>query len=217
MEDTKCLKQKLCDIMLMLKSDRRERLGRYCDWRKMCESLFKEVFNLHNWSILEKGGKLLCFIVSHEEGCDRQYDCPCEENVADPLIKLYYFSDLFTEMISVSHFQLRFSSIIVIRRLSDIIDGIINVSSEHIKLFDISEAATSVIDGLDPTHGVADDEEFDKERSPDFQKMRDEFNTLICKYLKLAFTDLTSLPPFLLDSEGPTIRLSELIAWLESK
>ena len=199
-----------------MESKRRNRHGRYGDWRKMCESLFKEVFKLHNWSTLEKDGKLLCFIVSHEEGCEGQFLCSCTETVADPRIKLYYLSDLFTQMISVSHFQLWFSSIMVIRRLSDIIDGI-NVSSERITFFDISEAATSVIDGQDPTHGVADDEEFEKERSPDFQKMRDEFNTLICEYLKLAFTDLTSLPPFLLDSEGPTMRLSELIALLESK
>ena len=210
------LEHKIKGLISIMESKRRNKHGRYGDWRKMCESLFKEVFKLHNWSTLEKDGKLLCFIVSHEEGCDRQYDCPCEENVADPLIKLYYLSDLFTQMISVSHFQLWFSSIMVIRRLSDIIDGI-NVSSERITLFDISEAETSAIDGPDSTHDVADDKEFDKERSPDFQKMRDEFNTLICKYLKLAFTDPTLLPQFLLDSEGPTMRLSKLIAWLKSK
>jgi hypothetical protein len=216
MEDNTFLKQKIHAMIEMMKSERRKRLGRYCDWRLTSKSLLEELFNLRNLSILEKGGRPVCFKIVHEQKCEVQYDCSCEETVADPLITLYYFSDLFTQMISVSHFQLRFSSNMVIRRLSDIIDGI-NVSSERIKLFDISEAETSIIDGIDSDHGAADDEEFKKEQSPDFQRIRDEFNTLICEYLKLAFTDPTSLPPFLLNSvhEGPTMRLSELIAWLE--
>lgn len=84
-------------------------------------------------------------------------------------------------------------------------------------LFDIGEAEYEYLHGQDPEHGVADDNEIDKEESPDFQRMLDEFKTLICTYLKLAFTDPISLPPFLLNSvdEGPTMRLSELFAWLE--
>jgi hypothetical protein len=212
------LLDKLKGFILMMESTRRNRLGRYCNWALTCETLLKGVFNLKNCCILQKGGRLLCFTIIHEDGCEEQYDCSCEKTVADPHIKLYYFSDLFSKMISVSHFQLSFSSNMMIQRLSDIIDGI-NVSSEHIKLFDISEAETSIIDGIDPEHGAADDEEFEKEQSPDFQRIRDEFNTLICKYLKLAFTDPTSLPPFLLNSvdEGPTMPLSKLIAWLESE
>jgi hypothetical protein len=57
--------------------------------------------------------------------------------------------------------------------------------------------------------------EREKEYSIKFMKVRDEFNSLICEYLKLAFNEPTLLPPFLLDDEGPTMRLSELIAWLE--
>lgn len=67
-------------------------------------------------------------------------------------------------------------------------------------------------------HANAYDKEFEKEQSPDFKKNRDEFNSLICEYVRLAFTDPTSLPPFLLDpDEGPTMLLSKLDAWLESK
>ena len=207
---------KLKDLILIMKSKRRTRLGRYGDWRLIIKSLLEELFNLDDLSTLEKDGRLVCFKIVHEQKCEGQYDCSCEETVADPLITLYYFSDLFTQMISVSHFQLRFSSNMVIRRLSDIIDGI-NVSSERIMLFDIGEAENEYLDGRDPEHGVADHEEFEKEQSPDFQRMLDKYKSLICEYLTLAFTDPTSLPRFLLDSEGPTMRLSELGPWLESE
>lgn len=132
------------------------------------------------------------------------------------MIKMYYLSELFTQMISVSHFQLYFSGnwrepI----HLSDILDGI-NVYSQHLELFDVGEAETESLHGPDPEHGVADNEELKKEESPDFQRMLDEFKTLICEYVKLAFTDPTSLPPFLLDvDKGPTIPLSKLGDWLE--
>jgi hypothetical protein len=215
MEDNTFLKQKIHAMIEMMKSERRKRLGRYCDWRLTSKSLLEELFNLRNLSILEKGGRPVCFKIVHEQKCEVQYDCSCEETVADPLITLYYFSDLFTQMISVSHFQLRFSGNWRPQRLSDIIDGI-NVSSERIMLFDIGEAENEYLDGRDPEHGVADHEEFEKEQSPDFQRMLDKYKSLICEYLTLAFTDPTSLPPFLLDvDEGPTMRLSELIAWLE--
>jgi hypothetical protein len=207
--------EELKEKLKMIISKRRKRLCRYCDWAKVSRSLLEEVFKLDTWTILEKGGKRLCFKIVHEQKCEGQYDCSCEETVADPLITLYYFSDLFTQMISVSHFQLRFSGNWRPQRLSDIIDGI-NVSSERIMLFDIGEAENEYLDGRDPEHGVADHEEFEKEQSPDFQRMLDKYKSLICEYLTLAFTDPTSLPPFLLDvDEGPTMRLSELIAWLE--
>lgn len=208
-------KDKLKDLISMMESKRRKRLELYCDWRLTSKSLLEELFNLDDRTTLEKDGRLVCFKIVHEQKCEGQYDCSCEETVADPLITLYYFSDLFTQMISVSHFQLCFSSNMVIRRLSDIIDGI-NVSSERIKLFDIDEAENEHIDGPDPTHGAADDEEFEKEQSHDFQRMREEYNSLLCKYLKLAFTDPISLPPFLLDvDKGPTMPLSELEDWLK--
>ena len=205
MEDTKYSEQNLRDITLMMKSNRRERLGRHCDWSKICESLFKEVFNLHNWSILEKGGKLLCFIVSHEEGCDRgEYTCNCSTPYSERLIKVYFFSHMFAEMISVLHSQLYFS-------IGSF--GQLRVSSNLIVSFD-----SAICCDMEDVTRIPDYPEFEKERSPDFQKMRDEFNTLICKYLKLAFTNPTSLPPFLLNSDkGLTMHLSELLAWLESE
>lgn len=209
------LKEKLHTMILMMESKRRKRLGRYCDWGKTSKSLLEEVFKLDTWTILQKDMKLVCFTIIHEKECEGQFLCSCTETVADPRITVYYFSKLFSEMVSVSHFQLWFSGNWRPQRLSDIIDGI-NVSSERIMLFDIGEAETEYLHGRDPEHGVADDEEFEKEQSPDFQRMLDEYNSLICKYLMLAFTDPTSLPPFLLDvDEGPTMCLSELIAWLE--
>lgn len=209
------LKKKLHMIILMMESNRRKRLYRRCNWLTTSNSLLEGVFNLDNSNILQKDGKFICFIIIHEEGCNGQYDCSCTKTLHNPLIKVYYFSELFSEMVSVSHFQLWFSGNLSPQRLSDIIDGI-NVSSQHIMLFDIGEAVTEYLHGRDPKHGVADDKEFEKEQSPDFQRMLDEFNSLICEYLMLAFTDPTSLPPFLLDvDEGPTMRLSELIKWLE--
>jgi hypothetical protein len=176
------------------------------------------VFNLDDWCILQKDGKRFCFTIIHEEGCEGQFSCSCTKTLADPHIKVYYLSDLFTQMISVSYFQLYFSeNWRTPNLLSDIIDEL-KVSSEHLVLFDIGEEDTERLHGRDPEHGVADDEEFEKEQSQDFQRILDEFNSLICEYVKLAFTDPTSLPPFLLDSdEGPTMRLSELFAWLESE
>ena len=209
------LKKKLHMMIWMMKSKRRKRLGRCCDWRLTSKSLLERVFNLDDWCILQKDGKQFCFIIIHEEGCEGQFSCSCTKTLADPHIKLYYLSDLFTQMISVSHFQLWFSGNWRPEVLADIIDGLV-VSSEILELFDIGEAETEYLYGRDRKHGVADDEEFEKEQSPDFQRMLDEFNSLICEYLMLAFTDPTSLPPFLLDvDEGPTMRLSELIAWLE--
>jgi hypothetical protein len=59
-------------------------------------------------------------------------------------------------------------------------------------------------------------DEMNKEYSIEFKKVRDEFQLHVSEYLMLAFNEPTSLPPFLLDSdEGPTMPLSELIAWLE--
>jgi hypothetical protein len=211
------LKKKLHMMIWMMKSKRRKRLGRCCDWRLTSKSLLERVFNLDYWCILQKDGKQFCFTIIHEERCEGQFLCSCTETVADPRIKLYYLSDLFTQMISVSHFQLWFSGNWRPKVLADIIDGLA-VSSEILELFNIDEARTEYLHRRDPKHVVADDEEFEKEQSPDFQKMRDEFNTLIREYVKLAFTDPTSLPPFLLNSdEGPTMRLSELFAWLESE
>jgi len=209
------LKDKLKVLISIMESTRRKRLCRYCDWGLTSKSLLEGVFNLDNWSILQKDGKQFCFTIIHEEGCEGPFLCSCTKTVADPLIKFYYLSDLFTQMISVSHFQMYFSGKWRPKVLSDIIDGLA-VSSEILQLFDIGEAETEYLHGRDPEHGDADNKEFEKEQSPEFQIMRDEFNSLICEYVRLAFTDPTSLPPFLLDvDEGPTMRLSELIAWLE--
>lgn len=211
------LKDKLKGLISIMKSKRRKRLCRYCDWAKVSRSLLEGVFNLDNWCILKKDERLVCFIIIHEEGCEGQFSCSCTETVADPRITLYYLSDLFTQMISVSHFQLYFSGKWRPEVLADIIDGLA-VSSEILELFDIGEAETEYLHGRDTEHGVADDEEFEKEESPDFQRIRNEFNSLICEYVRLAFTDPISLPLFLLDvNKGPTMRLSELIAWLEKE
>ena len=203
------LKDKLQFLILSMSSKRRERLCLYCDWEKVSRSFLEGVFNLDDWCILQKDGKQVCFTIIHEEGCDEEFSCSCTETVANPHIKVYYLSDLFTQMISVSHFQPYFSGKWRPKVLADIIDGI-NVSSEHLELLESLRE-------LCREHGDADYEEFEKEESPDFQRMLNEFKSLICEYLMLAFTNPTSLPPFLLDSEGPTMRLSELIAWLKSE
>jgi hypothetical protein len=120
-------------------------------------------------------------------------------------------------MISVSHFQICFSQKSKPTVLSGIIDGL-KVSSTHLELFNIGEGEFLESFRYVSKHDNADDEEFRKEESPEFQIMRDEFKSLICEYLILAFTDPTSLPPFLLDAdEGPIMRLSELDAWLKSE
>lgn len=210
------LKDKLKVLISTMESTRRNRLGRYCDWALTSKSLLENVFNLDDWCILQKYGKQLCFTIIHENEC-KSYDCSCTKTVADPLIKLYYLSDLFTQMISVSHFQMYFSGNWRPKVLSDIINELA-VSSEILKLFDNGEVDTEYFYGLDREHRNADNDEFEKEKSPDFQRIRNEFNSLICEYVRIAFTDPTSLPQFLLDvDEGPTMRLSELIAWLESE
>lgn len=208
-------------MIAIMESERRKRLGRFCNWALTCLSLLREVFNLDVKSddlpILQKGGRLVCFTILHEEGCQVQFLCSCEKTLPDPHIKVYYLSELFSEMISVSHFQMYFSGNWRPKVLSDIIDGLA-VSSEILQLFDIGEAETEYLHGRDPEHGDADNKEFEKEESPEFQRMLNEFKSLICEYLMLAFTDPTSLPQFLLDvDEGPTMRLSELIAWLKSE
>jgi hypothetical protein len=211
------LKDKLKVLISTMESTRRNRLGRYCDWGLTSKSLLENVFNLDDWCILQKDGKQFCFTIIHEDEC-KLYDCSCTKTLADPHIKVYYLSDLFTQMISVSHFQLYFSgNWRTPNLLSDIIDGL-TVSSEILKLFDNEEVDTEYFYGLDPEHRNADNDEFEKEKSPDFQRIRNEFNSLICEYVRIAFTDPTSLPQFLLDpDEGPTIHLSELDAWLESE
>jgi len=209
------LRQKLQTMIATMELNRRKRLGKYCDWALTSKSLLQGVFNLDDWNILQKGKRLVCFTIIHEEGCEGQLTCSCMKTVADPRIKLYYLSNIFTQMISVSHFQLWFSGKWMPTVLADIIDGLA-VSSQHIQLFNIGEAEAERLNGPDPEHGVTDNEEFEKEQSRDFQGIRDEFNSLICEYLMLAFTDPTSLPPFLLDGdECPTMPLSKLRAWLE--
>lgn len=210
------LKKKLHTMILMMESTRRKRLGRYCVWAITCETLLKGVFNLDDYSILKKGNKHICFTIIHEEGCEGPFLCSCTKTVADPLIKLYYLSELFTQMISVSHFQIYFSQKSKPTVLYDIIDGLV-ISSIHLELFNKGEWVFEYLRGYSK-HANAEDKEDEKEQSPEFQIMRDEFKSLICEYLMLAFTDPTSLPPFLLDAdEGPTMRLSELDAWLESE
>lgn len=211
------LKKKLKVLISIMESTRRKRLGRYCDWGLTSKSLLEGVFNLDDWCILQKDGKKFCFTFIHEEGCEGQFLCSCKKTVPNSRIQVYYLSELFTQMISVSHFQMYFSGKWRPNLLSDINDGL-EVSSKHLQLFDIGEAETEYLHGRDPEHGDADNKEFENEESPEFQSMLNEFKSLICEYLMLAFTDPTSLPPFLLDSnEGPTMRLSELIAWLESE
>ncbi len=210
------LQKKLRAMSLVMESERRKRLSRYCNWLTTSSSLLEGVFNLDNWTILEKDKRLVCFTISHEERCEGQFLCSFAKTVADPRITVYYLSDLFTQMISVSHFQLYFSgNWRTPNLLWDIIDGI-KVSSKHLELFDIGEKENDHLHEIDQEHRVNDDEEFEKEESPDFKRMLDEFNSLICEYLKLAFTDPTSLPPFLLDPDKcPTMPLSELEDWLK--
>lgn len=215
MENTNLLKQKLRAMIDSMGSNRRTRLDRHCNWWTTSNYLFEMVFNMENWTNLQKGERRICFSVIHEEACKGRDNCSCTETLTNPRIKVYYFSKFFSEMISVSHFQLWFQGEWNPKTLSDIVDGI-RITSKLIELFTAEEHVIININGPDPEHGVADDEEFEKEESPDFQSMLEEYNSLLCEYLVLAFTDPTSLPTCLLDvDEGPTMRLSELIAWLE--
>lgn len=210
------LREKLGTMIAIMQSNRRERLRLYCNWILTSKSLLEGVFNLDNWTILKKGGRLISFIIIHEEECNDQHNCSCKKTVRDPSIKVYYLSELFSEMVSVSHFQLWFSGNWMPEVLADIIDGLA-VSSRILELFNIGETENDDLHEIEEEYRVNDDEEFEKEEeSPNFQRIRNKFNSLICEYVKRAFTDPTSLPPFLLDvDEGPTMCLSELIAWLE--
>jgi hypothetical protein len=219
--ENRTFNKKLSEMIAIMESERRKRLGRFCNWELTCLSLLREVFNLDvksdDFPILQKGGRLVCFTILHEEGCQGQLLCSCKKTLPDPHIKLYYLSKLFTQMISVSHFQIHFSGELNPRVLGDIRDGL-KISSIHLELFNREEVDTESLHGRDPEHGSADDKEIEKEETLEFQIIRDEFESLICEYLKLAFTDPTSLPPFLLDAdEGPTFPLSELIAWFKSE
>ena len=200
MEDEN-LKQKLNVLISTMESTRRKRLGRNCDWGKVSKSLLEGVFNLDDWCILQKGDRLICFIFIHEEGCNGHYDCTCSTPYSERRIKIYFFSALFAKMVSVLHSQLYFSI--------TVIDQLCVTSSPPIELYNRYETEKAQ---------KTEEIEMNKEQSPEFQIMRDEFNSLICEYVRLAFTDPTSLPPFLLDPDkGPTMRLSELDAWLESE
>ena len=221
MENLTLCKKKLSAMILMMESERRTKRSQYCDWVRTCLSLWKQVFHLdvrpNDWPILEKGERLVCFTIIHEAGCKGQFFCPCKETLADPHIKVYYFSEIFSKMVSVSHFQLFFSGNFNPDVLADIIDEL-KVSSVILELFDSEEEETADLRGRDSEHGVADKKDIEKDQSHDFQRIRKEYNSLLCEYVKLAFTDPTSLPPFLLDvDEGPTMRLSQLPVWLKSE
>lgn len=198
------LEEKLHTMNLMMESERRKRLYRYCDWSLTSELLLNGVFNLDDWCILQKGVRLVCFIFIHEEVCNGQYDCTCSTPYSERRIKIYFLSPLFTKMVSVLHSQLYFSMNI---------HGSLSVKlSLPIELYTVDEAENDQFMKV----GINKDE-MDKENSIEFKKVRDEFGSHVCKYLRDAFNEPTSLPPFLLDSEGPTMRLSELLLWLKSE
>jgi hypothetical protein len=201
MED-ESLKQKLKTLISTMGSKRRTEFTKYGDWRTTSITLLEGVFGLDNSGILQKGDRLICFIFIHEERCNGHYDCTCSTPYSERRIKIYFFSALFAKMVSVLHSQLYFSM--------NVFDQLC-VTSSPIELYNRYETEKA-----QKTEEI--EIEMCKEESPEFQRIRDEFNSLICEYLMLAFTDPTSLPPFLLDvDEGPTMRLSELIAWLESE
>lgn len=201
------LKDKLHTMILMMKSNRRKILCRYCNWLTTSNSLLERVFNLDDSKILQKDGKFICFAIIHEEGCNGQYDCTCLTQYSERRIKIYFFSPLFAKMISVLPSELYFS-------MNP--NGSLSVTLLPIELYTMDEEVRCKITPVGTNKDEMDKEnEREKEYSIEFMKVRDEFNSLICEYLKLAFNEPTLLPPFLLDDEGPTMRLSELIAWLE--
>ena len=188
------LKKKLHTMILKMESEPRKICGLFPNWGITSSSLFLEAFNKTDSCIFQKGKRYICFQIIHEKGCNI-FQCSCTKELENPIIHVYYLSDLFAKMISVSHIQFSFLGDWTPKVLSNITDGL------------------KVVYRIIPS---CDYEDLEKEKSLDFQRMRNEFNSLICEYLMLAFTDPTSLPRFLLDSdEGPTMRLSELIAWLE--
>ena len=188
------LKKKLHTMILKMESEPRKICGLFPNWGITSSSLFLEAFNKTDSCIFQKGKRYICFRIIHEKGCNI-FQCSCTKELENPIIHVYYLSDLFAKMISVSHIQFSFLGDWTPKVLSNITDGL------------------KVVYRIIPS---CDYEDLEKEKSLDFQRMRNEFNSLICEYLMLAFTDPTSLPRFLLDSdEGPTMRLSELIAWLE--
>lgn len=201
-------KEKLNVLISTMESEYRKNNYQHNNWLTTSRSLLEGVFNMDTSSILEKNYRYVCFTFYHEKECDGgEHTCNCSTPFSERHIKVFFFSPMFAKMISVLHSQLYFSSNTF---------GQLRVSLNPIELINIYN---SVIECLqDSKHANAYDKEFEKEQSPDFKKNRDEFNSLICEYVRLAFTDPTSLPPFLLDpDEGPTMLLSKLDAWLESK
>lgn len=204
-------------MILKLKSPRRERLGKLGTWGKTCQTLFWNVYNWEDYCYLEKNGRYVCFSVVHEEACvDYPEDCCiCQYPVKDPLIKVNFMNECFKDMIDASHSQILFDGEFNPIDLEELFEEF-RVSLNHIKLFEFEEGVGDPF--RESESAESDDEEFEKEETSEFQQIRDEFECILLEYIRLAFTDPESLPLFLLDpDEGPTMRLSELDAWLESE
>jgi len=211
------LRLKIKEMILQLKSSRRERLGRLGTWGKMCQTLFYNIYNCEDCCSLEKEGRYVCFSVVHEKACvdNREDYCSCQYPVKDPLIKVNFMSEFFKDMIDASHSQILFDGEFNPIDLEELFENF-RVSLNHIKLFEFEEAVGDPF--CESNHADADDEEFEKEETAEFQLIRDEFECMLLEYIRLAFTDPESLPRCLLDSdEGPTMLLSKLNAWLKSK
>lgn len=197
-----------------LESARRKRLDKVNDWRIMCETLLRNIYKLKDCYSLQKGGRYVCFSVVHEKdyvACS--YCCTCQYPVEDPPIKVYFLSELFETMVNASHSQILFDGASFPDDLNELFHNF-RVSLEPIELFEFEEAVDHTFADLE--RAESDDRDFQKEQTLEFQLMRDEFESLLLKYIRLAFTDPESLPPFLLD-HGPTMLLSELDAWLKSE
>jgi hypothetical protein len=207
------LRLKIKQMILKLKSSRRERRNKLNNWYLTSRSILSDVCNIFNETSLVKDGRMICFSFLHKPDCPAPHMCTCY--VDESQIQVYFLSKQFMKMINSSHSQIYFGGVFHPEIVEDL-ENYLTASPTQIELYTIGEASADEIDGSDE-NGFADNIEFENEETPEYNINKDEFDSLLCEYLKIAFTNPASLPRFLLSDIGPKMPLSELNAWLESE
>jgi hypothetical protein len=219
--DLLATKLKLKIMINELKSARRTRHGKYGNWNWTTSGLFK-LLNAMNYPVdkerfLRMNKTMMSFVLVHNVECDAKSGCTCDQVDKDPIVIVNFFSKFFQKLLNSVHGQIEFpfsrDEIANIHQTLKNLTPFLVPQIKLIDLYDIGEAfyEDSLFDDERDEFAEADDREFDREETPEFQERRNYFHTIILNFVRDAFLNPELLPPFLLKKgSGRRMRLSQL-------